>query len=131
MVFKSSYFEEYLRTAASENVFMKPYHETKKKIKLVHKEFYLYIKETSENVFFYFMKETNENASFYFMIGFLWSLVCIQIEYFCDMVRNKLQRINIYLSYSKEDQKFKKRICHVNVVYILTNEKHFPKTISQ
>ena len=110
---------------------MKPYHETKKKIKLVHKEFYLYIKETSENVFFYFMKETSENASFYFMIGFLWSLVCIQIEYFCDMVRNKLQRINIYLSYSKEDQKFKKRICHVNVVYILTNEKHFPKTISQ
>ena len=47
---------------------------------------------------FYFMKETSENASLYFMIGFLWGLVCIQIEYFCDMVRNKLQRINIYFS---------------------------------
>ena len=77
------------------------------------------------------MKETSENASFYFMIGFLWSLVCIQIEYFCDMVRNKLQRINIDLSYSKEDQNSKKRICHVNVVYILTSEKHFSKSISQ
>ena len=31
----------------------------------------------------------------------------------------------------KEDQKFKKRICQVNVLSILTNENHFPKTISQ
>ena len=30
-IFKSSYFEEHLRTAASENVFMKPYDETEKK----------------------------------------------------------------------------------------------------
>ena len=37
-IFKSSYFEEHLRTAPSENVFMKPYDETEKK-KLVHKEF--------------------------------------------------------------------------------------------
>ena len=31
----------------------------------------------------------------------------------------------------KIDQKFKKRICHKNVLYILTNEKHSPKAISQ
>ena len=30
-IFKSSYFVEHLRTAASENVFMKPYDETEKK----------------------------------------------------------------------------------------------------
>ena len=30
-IFKGSYFEEHLRTAASENVFMKPYDETEKK----------------------------------------------------------------------------------------------------
>ena len=42
---------------------------------------------------------------------------------FFGVVRNKLQ--------TKEDQKFKKRICHVNMLYILTNEKHFPKTIKQ
>ena len=31
---------------------------------------------------------------------------------------------------SKEDQKFIKEIFHVNALNILTNEKHFPKTIS-
>ena len=30
-IFKSSYFEEHLQTAASENIFMKPYDETEKK----------------------------------------------------------------------------------------------------
>ena len=89
-IFKSNYFKEHLRTAASENV-----HEAKKK-RLLTRNFYIYIKETSENVCFYFMKETSENACFYFMIGFLWS--CFHIEYFCDVVRNKLQTINIYLS---------------------------------
>ena len=42
--------------------------------RLFIRNFYIYIKETSENVCFYFMKETSENACFYFMIGFLWSL---------------------------------------------------------
>ena len=62
-IFESTYFEEHLRTAASENVFMK----LRKRL----------FKETSENVCFYFMKETRKNACFYFMIGFLWNLVCI------------------------------------------------------
>ena len=48
------------------------------------------------------------------LIFISWSVsfgVCIQIQYFCDVVRNKLQTINIYLNWSKEDQKFKKIIC--------------------
>ena len=35
------------------------------------------------------------------------------------------------LKLMKEDQKLFKRICHVNALKLLTNEKHFPKTISQ
>ena len=61
-IFESTYFEEYMRTAASENV-----HETDKKRSFI-RNFYiyiLYIKETSENVCFYFLKETSENASFF------------------------------------------------------------------
>ena len=82
-IFESTYFEEHLRTAASENVFMKL---RKKRL----------FKETSENVCFYFMKETRKNA---FFISRLFSFgVGIQIQYFCDVVRNKLQTINIYLS---------------------------------
>ena len=44
-----------------------------------------------------------------FMIGISWLVsheVCIHIQYFFGVVRNKLQ--------TKEDQKFEKRICHVN-----------------
>ena len=60
------------------------------------------------------------------MIGISWLVsheVCVHIQYIFGVVRNKLQ--------TKEDQKFKKRICHVNMLYILTNEKHFPQTINQ
>ena len=49
--------------------------------------------------------------------------VCIHTQHFFGVVRNKLQ--------TKGDQKFMKRICHMNVLWILTNEKHFPKTINQ
>ena len=40
-------------------------------------------------------------------------------------------RLNYLLELIKEDQKFKKRICHVHVLYFLTNEKNFPKIKSQ
>ena len=40
-------------------------------------------------------------------------------------------RLNYLLELIKEDQKFKKRICHVQVLYFLTNEKNFPKIKSQ
>ena len=47
------------------------------------------------------------------LVFILWLVsfwVYIQIQYFCYLVRNKLQTLNICLSSSKEDQKFKKRI---------------------
>lgn len=34
------------------------------------------------------------------------------------------------MNLSKEDKMFIKRIFHVNALKILTNEKHFPKTIN-
>ena len=74
----------------------------------------------------FFSNIFNINIRNKFMIGISWLVsheVCIHIQYFFGVVRNKLQ--------TKEDQKFKKRICHVNMLYILINEKHFPKTINQ
>ena len=52
--------------------------------------------------------------------------VCIYVQYFLDVVLQLSTRVN-----QKGHQKFKKRICHVNVLEILTNEKQFWKTISQ
>ena len=46
-IFKGTYFEEHLRTAASENVFTKL-----RKIK-IYKDFSTSVSETSENVYFY------------------------------------------------------------------------------
>ena len=67
--------------------------------------------------------------SFYFMIGFLWSLYLH--TYFLDVVRKKLQTINIYTWVDKKKIKSSRKECFKNVLEILTNEKHFPKTISQ
>ena len=43
------------------------------------------------------MKEASENACFYFMIRSFG--VCIQIQYFCDVVRNKLQTKSTRVKY--------------------------------
>ena len=59
-------------------------------------------------------------------VAILWLVsfwVCIYIHYFFDVKRNKLEIMNIYQSYSKEDQKLKKRISE--------NENNFPKTTGQ
>ena len=64
-IYKSTYSEEHLRNAASENVFMK-----------LRK-----IKELKKQVFSTSISETSENVCFYFMIGFF------------GMVRNKLQAL--------------------------------------
>ena len=59
-IFKSTYyFEEHLRTASSENVFMK-------KLKYI-RSFTFYIKK---QVFSTSVSETSENVCFYFMVGF-------------------------------------------------------------
>ena len=77
-IFKSTYFEQHLRT-----LLLKMCSWNWEKMKIVHKEYKVNIKETSENVCFYFMKATSENACFYFMIGFLWSLYSDTIFLWC------------------------------------------------
>ena len=62
------------------------------------------------------------------MISF-W--ICIYIQYFIDVVRNKLQTINIYTRVDRKKIKNPRKECHKNAFSILTNEKHFPKIISQ
>ena len=59
---KSTYFEDDLRMAVSENVFIK-----RRKIK-TYKEFLFYIKK---HVFTTSVSEASENVCFYIMIGFL------------------------------------------------------------
>ena len=72
--YRSTYFE-HLRKVVSENVFMELV-----KLKTVHTS----ISETSENVCFCFMV---------FSFG-----ACIHMEYFFDVVKNKLLTVNMYLS---------------------------------
>ena len=53
------------------------------------------------------------------------------VQYFFDVVRSPSSSKKYLLDLMKEDQKFMKRICHMNVLKILTNEKHYTKIISQ
>ena len=77
-IFKSTYFEEDLRAAASEKV-----HATEKK-RLLTRNFCIYIKETNENVCFHFMKETTENKFDWFPLKFVFryniSVTCEKSE---------------------------------------------------
>ena len=75
------------------------------------------------------MKETNENACFYFMIGLLWSLVLIHIISVLWWEINSKQEISTRVNQKKFRSSRKEY--HVNMLSILTNEKHFPKTINQ
>ena len=100
-----------------------------RKIKTVDKEFDPILKKQD---FSTSASKTSENVFLFVFISWLVSFgVRIRKQYFNDVVRNKLQIINVYKSKSKEDQKFKKSMCHVNMLQILTYEKRFPKTISQ
>ena len=52
---------------------------------------------------------------------------------FCEAGRNQTSNrsfVELVKARSK-DPKFLRRICHLNVLEILTNEKHFPKFASQ
>ena len=62
-IFNSTYFGEHLRTAASENVFMR----LRKNNKLFIRSFRFALKK---QFFSTSMSETSENVCFYFMIGF-------------------------------------------------------------
>ena len=89
-ILKSTYFEEHLRTAASENVFMKL-----RKNKDCSSGIFNFIlrKEVKIFVFISWKKQVK-------MLLFISRLVSVgvSIQYFCNMVRNKLQPMNIYLS---------------------------------
>ena len=63
-IFKSTYFEKYLRTAASENVFMKL-----RKIKN-YPQGVLTLHLKKKQVFSTSVSEASENVCFYFMVGF-------------------------------------------------------------
>ena len=86
-IFKSTYFEKHLQTAASENLFMKL-----RKKRLFIRNFYIHIIETSENVCFYFMKETSEFFFFFSVFLFLilkahWQISkerCFEKYYSCN-----------------------------------------------
>ena len=93
-----------------------------RKLKVVDKGFYLYfylllLSFISKKQ--YFSTSISEASKIVYLFVSLSRLVsfgvCINIQYFFDVVRNKLQTINIYQNLSKEDQKFKKRASHVNV----------------
>ena len=90
------------------------------KIKIVDKGF---IKETG--FFNIYIKEKCKCFFFIFISVILWLAffgVCIFIHYFFAVVRTGVNQKKI---------KSSKKICLVNVLSILTNEKHFPKTIGQ
>ena len=53
------------------------------------------------------------------------------VQCFFDVVRNPTSSKKYLLDLIKEDQKSTKRICHMNVLKILPNEKHYTKIISQ
>ena len=63
-ILKSTYFEEHLRTAASENVFMKL-----RKIKN-YPQGVLTLHLKKKQVFSTSVSEASENVCFYFMVGF-------------------------------------------------------------
>ena len=60
-------------------------------------------------------KDTRANV--YPFVFISSSVVCIYVQYILVLI--------------KEDQNFIKGICHVKLLLILTNEKTFPKSVSQ
>ena len=81
-IFKSTYYEEHLRTTASENVFMKL-----REIN-IYKEF----DSTLKKKFFQHQKQVK---MFVFTSWLVSHGVCIHIQYSFGGVRNKLQTLNI------------------------------------
>ena len=54
--------------------------------------------------------------------------VCIHIQYFFGVVRNKLQTLTKYLlELIKRRSKVQEKKCHINVLWILTNKNIFRK----
>ena len=66
-----------------------------KKLQIVDKEFWLYIKRKQD--FSRSVSETSQTACLFIFNSWLVSFgVCIYMQYFFDVLRNKLQAMNIY-----------------------------------
>ena len=99
-LFSSQNIARFLRAHILKNIcescFWKCVHETEKKWKLFIRNIKLILKKQVKMFVFISWKQQVKMLVF---ISWLVSFgVCIQIQYFCDVERNKLQTINIYLS---------------------------------
>ena len=108
--FKSIYFEKHLRMATSENLSISC----------------CFFNLTWKNKLFQHQCQKQVNM---FVVSWLVSHeVCIYIQYFFGVVRNKHQTLNIKI---KRRSKVQEKNISCERALILTNEKYFPKTISQ
>ena len=89
-IFNSTYFEQHLRTTIYENVFMRL--RKNKNISLGSFNF-IFKKQVEMFLFISWKKQVKMIVFILWLVSFA---VCIQMQYFCHMVRNKLQTINIY-----------------------------------
>ena len=57
--------------------------------------------------------------------------ISVYVQYFFGLVKNETLNKKFILELIKRNQKNKKKICHVTIIQILTNQKYFPKGINQ
>ena len=57
--------------------------------------------------------------------------ISVYVQYFFGSVKNETLNKKFILELIKRNQKNKKKICHVTIIQILTNQKYFPKGINQ
>ena len=126
------YYEHLFWWTSRNSLFWKCVHKTEKEKKLYIRSFNFPLKSSFSLTW---VSETSENICFfYFMIGFFpmsfvfaWN---ISLEWW-EIFLLELEALNIYCSWPKEDQKFKKGICHVDVLWILTIKKCLPEIVDQ
>ena len=57
--------------------------------------------------------------------------ISVYVQYFFGLVKNETLNKKFILELIKRNQKNKKKICHVTIIQILTNQKYFPKGVNQ
>ena len=88
-IFNSTYFEEHC-----ERLLLKMCSWNWEKIEIVHKDFNFILKKQVK--MFLFISWKKQVKMLVFISWLVSFVVCIQIQYFSDVVRNKLQTKNIY-----------------------------------
>ena len=68
---------------------------------------------------------------FVFISWLVYFGICIHMQYFCDVVRNKLQTISIYYSESKEDKKTQEKNMPCQRALNFDQSKRFFKNYKQ